>query len=189
MQKSMPLITLVLLFTLTASPAAGAGPAPEPETSGRLPEIRIGLSVHDVDGLWSGTRKESGLDLTAEVILKRPHLPFLGGDVFPNFGLSVNTGGDTSSLYAGLIWEYGSRPGIFVGFGLGAALHTGELETADTNKKQLGSSVLFRIPVELGYNLNRRQRLSIMFVHLSNAYLAHPNEGLDAIGVRYGYSF
>jgi len=41
----------------------------------------------------------------------------------------------------------------------------------------------------LGYNLSRRQRLSILFVHLSNAYLAYPNEGLDTIGIRYGYSF
>jgi len=183
------LITLILLFTLTASAAAGAGPASNPEASGRLPEIRIGLSVHDVGGLWSGTRKESGLDMNAEVILKRPHLSFLGGDVFPNFGLSFNTDGDTSSLYAGLVWEYCSRTGIFWGLGLGAALHTGELETDDRHKKQLGSSLLFRIPVELGFILSRRQRLSILFVHLSNAYLAFPNEGMDAIGVRYGYSF
>jgi len=185
----MRLITLVLLFTLAASPDAGAGPASVMETSARLPEVRIGLSVHDVGGLWSGTRRESGLDMTAEVILKRPHIPFLGGDVFPNFGVSVNSGDDTGSLYAGLIWEYASRTGIFGGLGLGAALHNGELETADRHKKQLGSSVLFRIPVELGYNLSRRQRLSILFVHLSNAYLAYPNEGLDTIGIRYGYSF
>jgi hypothetical protein len=28
-----------------------------------------------------------------------------------------------------------------------------------------------------------------MFDHISNAYLASPNEGMDTLGVRYGYQF
>jgi len=28
-----------------------------------------------------------------------------------------------------------------------------------------------------------------MFDHISNGYLADPNEGLDTFGIRYGYLF
>jgi hypothetical protein len=28
-----------------------------------------------------------------------------------------------------------------------------------------------------------------MFDHVSNAYLASPNEGMDTVGVRYGFQF
>jgi hypothetical protein len=79
--------------------------------------------------------------------------------------------------------------GIFVNSGVGLAVHSGQLESDDANKKQLGSRVLFRIPIELGFTIFERHRLSIMFDHMSNAYLANPNEGMDTIGVRYGIQF
>jgi hypothetical protein len=63
------------------------------------------------------------------------------------------------------------------------------LESDDSNKKQLGSRVLFRIPIEFGLTLQERHRISILFDHMSNAYLANPNEGMDTIGVRYGFQF
>ena len=55
--------------------------------------------------------------------------------------------------------------------------------------KQLGSRWLFRIPLEIGLCWKGRHRLSLMFDHVSNAYLASPNEGLDTLGVRYGFQF
>ena len=73
--------------------------------------------------------------------------------------------------------------------GLGAAVHDGKLDTRDDDKKSLGSRVLFRIPIEIGYALNNRHRISILFDHVSNGYLANPNEGLDTFGLRYGYKF
>ena len=49
--------------------------------------------------------------------------------------------------------------------------------------------MLFRIPIEFGYQVTARHSLSILFAHVSNAGLASPNEGLDTIGIRYGYTF
>jgi hypothetical protein len=37
--------------------------------------------------------------------------------------------------------------------------------------------------------IQERHRISILFDHMSNAYLASPNEGMDTIGVRYGFQF
>jgi len=103
--------------------------------------------------------------------------------------LSVNSRGDTSKFYGGIIWELNFPNGFFLAAGLGAAVHNGELDTDDKDEKSLGSRVLFRIPIEFGYQVTARHSLSILFDHVSNAGLASPNEGLDTIGIRYGYTF
>ena len=72
--------------------------------------------------------------------------------------------------------------------GLGLAAHDGKLENSD-DKKELGSRILFRIPIEIGLLFTLHQGVSIMFDHVSNAYLADPNEGLDTVGLRYTYRF
>jgi hypothetical protein len=77
---------------------------------------------------------------------------------------------------------------IFFNLGLGLAVHDGQLDSSD-DKKALGSRILFRIPIEFGLLFTERQGVSVMFDHVSNAYLADPNEGLDTIGVRYIYRF
>lgn len=68
-------------------------------------------------------------------------------------------------------------------------MHDGELRTRRRGKKALGSRVLLRIPIEFGYQLTEHHRLSLMFAHVSNADLADPNQGLDTLGIRYGYWF
>ncbi|UCG07106.1 MAG: acyloxyacyl hydrolase, partial [Desulfobacterales bacterium] len=79
--------------------------------------------------------------------------------------------------------------GAFIDIGLGLAAHDGKLETSDDDKKELGSRILFRIPVEIGLLFREHHGVSIMFDHVSNAYLADPNDGLDTIGLRYSYRF
>jgi lipid A 3-O-deacylase len=78
--------------------------------------------------------------------------------------------------------------GIFSGFGLGAAVHDGPLDERP-NRKALGKRVLFHIPAEIGWRLDRHNSLSLYFEHVSNAGLADRNHGMDNIGVRYGYRF
>jgi hypothetical protein len=68
-------------------------------------------------------------------------------------------------------------------------VHNGQLESDDANNKQLGSRVLFRVPIEFGFAIGKHHRISIMFDHISNADLADPNEGLDTLGLRYGFQF
>ncbi|MFC1494141.1 acyloxyacyl hydrolase [Thermodesulfobacteriota bacterium] len=149
----------------------------------------MGIFAHDVDGLWSGQQKESGVDYNFEILLKHPRFSFFWGTVYPNSGLSINDRGDTNKLYLGLLWEHQMQSGMFLNLGIGVALHDGKLETSEENKKEFGSHVLFRIPIEIGYALNKRHRLLITFEHISNAYLADPNEGMDSLGLKYSYRF
>lgn len=167
---------------------AQAHPKTAPGT-GRLYGIRLGLLVHDIGGLWSHMRAEGGADMNAEVVFSKPRWTLWGGAILPNFGLSINSQGDTSKIYGGVVWEFLFSNGFFFNIGTGLAVHNGQLESDDTNKKQLGSRILFREPIEFGITFCERHRISIMFDHISNAYLASPNEGLDTLGVRYGYQF
>ena len=189
MKNIAGLAAFMLLCTLVAIPASGIESTPNRSEPGWLYEIRVGVLAHDVDGLWSDLRKEGGVDFNAEIIFRHPSFPLLLGTVRPNSGLSINNRGDTSKVYGGLLWEIEMKSGMFLSLGVGAAVHDGKLETSEEDKKGLGSRVLLRIPIEFGYELNRRHRVSIGFDHVSNASLAHPNEGLDTFGLRYGYRF
>ena len=152
-----------------------------------LHEIRTGILAHDVT-IWSRTREEGGIDFNAEFIFRYPDYSLLSGILRSNLGFSLNSRGDTSKIYSGLLWEYIWDSGIFFDFGLGLAVHDGKLNNSD-DRKELGSRVLLRIPIELGLLFAERHGISIMFDHVSNAYLAEPNEGLDTLGVRYSYRF
>jgi hypothetical protein len=151
-------------------------------------EFRGGVLAHDVPDLWAGFNLEDGVDINAELLFGRG-LPILGGTLRPALGVSVNTAGYTSRAYIDARWEIETPIGIFFGLGLGAAIHDGLLDASEPDRKALGSRVLFHIPIELGYRFGERHSVSIFFEHISNAELADVNEGLDAIGVRYGYRF
>ncbi len=177
------------LGPLAAAPAIAADPAQPPDPGGYFHRVFFGILAHDVDGLWSGTRKEDGVDINGEIVFCPTGLPAGAGTLHPNLGLSVNSQGDTSKLYGGIIWELNTPTGFFWATGLGAAVHNGELDTDDKDRKSLGSRILFRIPFEFGYQMTARHSFSILFDHVSNAGLASPNEGLDTIGIRYGCTF
>ena len=127
--------------------------------------------------------------MNAEIVFNQPSLKLWHGFILPNMGVSINNQHDTSKVYGGLLWEFVFDNGFFVNSGGGLAIHNGHLESDDSNKKQLGSRVLFRVPIEFGFTIREHHRISFMFDHISNAYLATPNEGMDTIGLRYGYQF
>lgn len=179
-----------LLLFGTTSPLLLAQDSPEePPDAGILYGVRLGLLAHDVGGLWSHSRAEGGVDVNAEIVFKKPSLRLLEGTILPNLGVSINSHGGTSKAYGGLLWEFLFDNGLFANSGVGLAVHNGQLESENANKKKLGSRVLFRIPIEFGFSLYERHRISVLFDHISNAYLASPNEGLDTLGVRYGFQF
>lgn len=169
---------------------AGGGYAFDPASPADLVrEIRVGVAAHDVGGLWSGESKEKGPDLCAEVIFKRSLFRLLCATAFPNVGVSLNTRGDTSKVYGGFLLQWEPASALFFSTGLGLALHDGKRDTDSADRKSLGSRVLFRIPIEIGYAVNPRHRIMLAFDHVSNAYLASPNEGMDTLGLVYGYRF
>ena len=161
----------------------------DPPSRGLIREFRCGVAAHDVDGLWSGSSKEKGPDIHAEAIFDRPLFQLFAATAYPDVGADVNTRGDTSKIFGGLLLQWEPSGPFFFSTGAGLALHDGKLDTADTDRKSLGSQVLFRIPVEIGYAITDHHRIMILFDHVSNAYLDSPNEGMDTLGIVYGYRF
>lgn len=183
-------LAAIAFCSLSPQPARAEDPTPPCRSNaGVLYGLRFGVLAHDVGGLWSRSRAEAGADLNAEILVDRPGIEILGGKVLSSVGGSFNLEGQTSKAYAGLLWERLLGEGLFVNTGLGLALHDGRLDTDNPDRKSLGSRLLFRIPFEAGVILNPRYRLSLFFDHVSNGYLAHPNEGLDTLGLRLGLQF
>lgn len=157
--------------------------------SGFIREIKGGALAHDVDGLWSGFSLErEAIDLNIEVVLS-PSMPLLWGAIRPAVGGTVNFNGDTSHAYLDARWEVEAPSGVFFAIGLGAAVHDGRIDPDKWDRKALGSRVLFHIPLELGYRFDQHNSLSVYFEHMSNAGLTDSNEGMDFLGIRYGYRF
>lgn len=154
-----------------------------------ISELKIGILAHDVPDLWSGFQLETDApDINVEVIFAR-YVPFLGGRIHPALGGSINTGGGTSHAYLDARWQIDGPAGLFFAIGLGAAIHNGETGPDEPDMKALGSRVLFHIPAEIGIRFDEHNSLSVYFEHTSNAYTMDYNEGLDRLGVRYGYRF
>ncbi len=184
---SIPAVAILLL--LAAAPATGLEARAAKDTPGRIERISAGLLAHDVDGLWSNSRKERGIDLNIEVVLKHPKYPLPVGTLLTNLGMSINDRGGASKVYAGVLWEVGAPSKVFFNLGIGIAAHNGETKGGGRTEKALGSRILFRVPLEFGYAPNTLDRISILFDHISNGYLREPNQGLDTLGLRYSRLF
>ena len=154
-----------------------------------LHEIRAGLLDHDTNNLWSGSSYEGGIDANAEIIFT-PAYRLWQGHIRPTAGFSVNSKGDTSKIYAGGVWQYLWKNGFILDFGAGLAVHDGETDDPSAfDSKQLGTRVLLHFSMELGYALSEHSRIYLMTDHISNGYTVDPNEGMDTLGIRYGYLF
>jgi len=180
---------------------AWAGPACARQI---VSEVRLGVLAHDIPVL--GSHKESGADINADVLFVSPVPDDLVAGVSPtvrwlltprpDIGGDLNTAGDTSQLYLGLIWTatlFGNvlTPGdsVFLDLGLGPAFNNGEISTTDPDRKSLGSHTLFHGSLDIGYRFDRRYSVSLYYEHSSNGGLARENEGLNNAGVRLGLAF
>jgi hypothetical protein len=188
----LPSLFAIVPALCLASMVAADEPEPKPETVGAqrlIHELRLGVAAHDVDGLWSGERKERGVDYMVELVMGPSLGEVYSGTIRPNFGFTLNNRGYTSKAYGGVIWHWSNDRQLTFELGLGIAAHTGERETDEGDEKQLGSKLLFRVPIELGWEFKERQRISLFFEHVSNAWLADENEGMDLLGARWAWRF
>lgn len=182
--------TLLNAVRCVAGALALASTAPAAVAAGLVYELKAGVLAHDVPDLWSGFQAErSAADINIEAVLA-PSVTVLGGQIRPAIGATINTKGDTSHAYVDARWQWDTALGVFFAIGVGVAIHDGETGPAGGfNHKWLGSRVLVHVPFEIGYHLDTHNSLSVYFEHTSNAYTQTYNEGLDRIGVRYGYKF
>ena len=185
------LLLLVVVWTLLFSPLGidGGYAFDDLPFGGFIREIRCGVAAHDVDGLWSGESYEEGPDILAEIVFNRPLFQLFSGTAYPDMGVSINTRGHTSKIFGGLLLQWEPAIPFFFSTGIGLAWHDGERDTTQMDRKSLGSQVLFRVPIEVGFAIEGHHRIMIVFDHVSNAGLAEPNEGMDTLGVMYGYRF
>ena len=159
-----------------------------------ISEIKTGIAAHDV-GVF-GRQKEDGLDSSFEFLFRKINYNlFWLGTPRPHIGANINMGDDTSQAYTGLTWTYKLPKRMFFNFSWGLSYHNGDTihsaNNVKTDKKELGSSLLFREAVELGWNFYGKDSISLRLDHISNAGLwgEDANEGLDTFGIFYGYRF
>jgi hypothetical protein len=164
--------------------------APEPLLAeGLIYELKIGGLYHDVPDLWSGFQLEKrSLDVNVEALFG-PNVQLPWGTLRPAAGATINTVGATSKAYIDARWMLEGASGLFLSLGIGAAVHDGKLAPTDPDRKALGSRLLFHFPAEIGWRFDEHNSLSVYFEHVSNGYTQDYNEGLDALGARYGYRF
>lgn len=149
-------------------------------------EINIGLLAHD-QGMFSHHKEKNAVDVNLEVRFVSPApLKVIGGPS-PEVGVDINTAGQTSAAYAGLGWEWSWKPGLFAGVSVGGAVHDGKLRNAPSDRKELGSRLLFRGAFNFGYDWNRHSGIGVLYEHMSNGRFAEPDEGLENVGLRYQY--
>lgn len=161
---------------------------------GIIDELKVGVLDHDI-GI-GGHHKEPGADINGEVLFTSPSFLNIIWSPRPMVGTDINTDGKTSEFYGGLTWRllnfqqiFTSTDAIYFNGSLGGAVHDGHLRGGGSSDKQLGSRVLFRESIELGYEFVPRQSVSLFADHISDAGLTSQNQGISNVGVRYGYGF
>lgn len=107
------------------------------------------------------------------------------------FGATVNLDGRTSFVYGGGLWTYDYVRRGFVELSIGGMVHNGQLTGSDPRLSRLGCRALYALGLNLGYRLGPLSSLMLSFEHGSNGrhYLSEcpVNEGLDLLGIRFGY--
>ncbi len=174
-------------------------------------EIKGGVLVHDVA---RDHNESNSIDVNAEIVIRGNDLFEFDNGILNfvfnprvNFGGSINARGETHRAYAGFDWQYLFESGFFAGASFGAVGHTGNLHQKTracapgegcslpgnrafvaTGDPSLGSRVLIREAVELGYRFESGVSVSVFGAHMSNAGLASDNDGMDFVGARIGYA-
>ena len=90
--------------------------------------------MHD-EGPFS-RRKETGADLHLELRFVSPKLLDFMWSPEPHIGANINSSGDTSQFFSGVSyeWDFWSKQ-AFAGFSLGFAVHNGNKDEDDPDRK------------------------------------------------------
>ena len=180
-------IPALIVCAILLSPTSGYTAEPPKKDPGYLYAIRGGVLIHDINIL--GHSEESGADFNLEALFVSPDwLEWLWAP-HPHLGIAIHSQDDTNQIYSGLTWEKVFSNNFFINLSLGLTLHDGIRKTSEHNEKELGSDLLFREALEFGYQIKQHQSLSIFFFHISNAGIYSENDGMNHLGLRYGYTF
>jgi lipid A 3-O-deacylase len=185
-----------------AAAAAFLVPGAAPAQS-NLDEVKFGVLAHDA-GFAGG--KEGGADINGEFLFRSPvdddtaeHVPlWLRWAAQPRVhaGFEANTSGLTSQGYFGLTWTWllfdnllYPGDGLDFGYSFGPSFNDGLINSQRPDRKRLGSHVLFRESLELGYRFLPGYEVSAFIDHVSNGGLAKQNQSINDAGLRLGVKF
>lgn len=193
-------LALAFACALTAVSALAPAAFAQEDKKKLLPldELRLGIYDHDIS--LGGHGKESGVDTGLEFVFASPDILSVIYSPRPVLGFLINSRNTTDQAYFGLTYRFdvlkeilNSRDGFYIEATLGGALHTGKLDVTDPQesqrRKSLGSEILFREDLDIGYQINETFSIALSYNHISNADLAKRNEGINDLGVRFGYHF
>ena len=140
---------------------------------------------------WVKANCPEGKDFNSEFFFRSPDYKLMRyiASPRPSVGLSINSNNNTSQLYAGLNWDVTFLDRLFFSLGLGGAVHNGELQSIDPDEQRLGSRALFRFGLAAGFNFSKRMNISALFDHCSNGQTAYPNNGMEKLGIQFGYTY
>ncbi len=183
----MRILIIGLAFLAFAAPA---------HADGLISELRGGVVAQGWGG--QGVDKEQGAAVNGEIVFRSPDFLSVLLAPRPVVGATIAFDSDaTSQIYAGLDWRFDLTDRFYVNGGVGGALHNGETApfdpAIDTGRQGhtvfLGCRALFRLSADAGFRVTERLNASVYWAHLSNANLCTPNEGLDNLGLRLGWTF
>ena len=166
-------------------------------------EVKFGVLAHDAHFLGG---KEHGVDLNPELILWSPVADAWAARVpaylrwmvqpRPAIGAEFNTAGFTNQYYVGASWKWQLAgnvllpgDGIALTYFFGPGFNDGDIVATAPDRKSLGSHVLFREALELGYRITPAYEISAFIDHVSNGGLAKQNQSINDVGVRFGVGF
>ena len=166
-------------------------------------EVVLGVLDHDTR-LLEG--REKGIDINPEVIFWSPVTDDMIANApawlhwalqpRPTIGGDINTAGTTDQAYVGATWSWYLKQNIFnpgdgivLDYFFGPGFNDGQIANGNSQRKALGSHVLFREGVDLGYEINPLWVVSVHLDHISNGGLAKENQSINDLGIRLGYRF
>lgn len=166
-------------------------------------ELKLGVWDHDAR-VFGG--REKGVDINPEVIFSSPFSDAAIANApawlhwalqpRPTIGGAINTAGDTDQAYVGATWSWflaqnliNPGDGIVLGYFFGPGFNDGVIQHGTAQRKALGSHILFREALELGYQINPTWEISGYLDHISNGGLAKANQSINDLGIRIGYRF
>jgi hypothetical protein len=166
-------------------------------------EFKFGVWAHDPEFLGG---REKGADINPEFIFASP----VSNDMIatapgwlrwalqprPTIGAAFNTSGLTNQYYLGATWSWflaqnvvNPGDGIILGYFFGPGFNDGQLHNGNTTRKALGSHILFREALDLGYQINPTWSITAYIDHISNGGLVKENQSINDVGLRLGYRF
>ena len=164
----------------------------------RIDSARFAIGWANPEALeWTGHPEADGTLVGGEALFTMPPLPPTGSGFLDRLlspllhvGGMVNLENDhTSYVYAGYTWRYDITERLFWETSLGLSANNGD-DCCPAVRARLGSHVLFREAVAIGFRFTPSASVVFQAEHMSHARLFDDlNRGLSHLSVKFALDF